>query len=163
MILKTPFPFTNYGVSPCGQVKNRITGRLLKQQPNQDGYLVVGFSQNGQVKTMRVNRLVAILYIPNPNNLPQVNHKDLDKQNNHKSNLEWCTGKENSLHAVANGRKSSRPKRAVYKVVPTTRRVLDKYDSVCEAARINGINFSNIYSVIRGERLTTGGFCWEFA
>lgn len=162
MILKTPLPFTNYGVTPCGKVKNRITGRFLKQTKNKDGYLVVGLHQEKIYKTYRVNRLVAKLYIPNPLNLPQVNHKDLNKQNNHKSNLEWSTAKDNSVHAAMNGHVGGRPERPVYKV-SKGRKVIETYESVCKAAKANGLSFSNIYSVCRGERLTTGGFYWEFA
>lgn len=135
----------------------------MHQSKNGDGYLIVTLSQDAVLKSFRTHRLVAALYIPNPKNLPQVNHKDLDKQNNHKSNLEWVTGQENSLHAVANGRKGGKPKKAVYKVMPTSRIVLDRYESVYEAAEHNGLDFSNIYSVLRGERNLCGGFLWEFA
>jgi len=162
MILKTPFPFTNYGVTPCGKIKNRITGRFLKPIKRADGYLVVGLCQDGKFKTKRINRLVASLYIPNPNNLPEVNHLDLDKGNNHKNNLEWSTGKNNSIHAVQNGHVGGRPERPVHKV-SANKRIIKTYDSVCKAAKENGLSFSNIYSVCRGERKTTGGFYWAFA
>jgi len=162
MILKTPPIFTNYGVSPCGKIKNRITGRILKPIKRKDGYLVVGFSQDGVFKTKRINRLVASLYIPNPNNLPEVNHLDLDKENNHKNNLEWSTGKNNSIHAAANGHVGGRPERPVCKI-SKGRKVLATYDSVCKAANENGLSFSNIYAVCRGKRKTTGGYFWQFA
>jgi hypothetical protein len=161
MVLKTFYPFATYGISPCGQVVNRTTGRVLKQVKNIEGYLSVGLRLNGATKMFRVHRLVALVYIPNPKKLPQVNHKDLDKQNNHKSNLEWVTNRENTIHAVANGKKGGKPKRSVYKI-SNGRLVLDKYGSVCEAAAHNGLDFSNIYAVIRGEREKCGGFYWEF-
>lgn len=162
MFLRTPFPFSNYAVTPCGKVKNRITGRFLKPIKNKDGYIVVGLSQEGKFKTFRVNRLVAELYIKNPNKLPQVNHKDLNKENNHKDNLEWCTAKQNSQHAAQNGHVGGRHERPVHKITKGYK-ILETYESVCKAAKANGLSFSNIYSVCRGERKTTGGFYWNFA
>jgi len=142
-------------------VKNRKTGRFLKQSANTEGYLSVGLRHNGITAMFRVHRLVAKIYVPNPENKPQVNHKDLDKKNNHKSNLEWVTNRENTIHAVLNGRKGGKPKRKVYKLAHNGL-VLDTYNSVCEAAKHNGLDFSNIYSVIRGERKNAGGFYWQF-
>jgi hypothetical protein len=163
MIFKTFFPFENYGISPCGQVINRKTGRFMKQTKNADGYMIVGLRHKGISKTFRVHRLVGHLYIPNPGNKPEVNHKDLDKQNNHKTNLEWCTGKENVAHAIRNGIKNNRPARSVHKVALPSRQILDTYKTVVEAASHNGLDFSNIYSVLRGRRSHCGGFHWEYA
>jgi len=79
-----------------------ISERILKQSVA-NGYLNVGLSKNAKLKTYTVHRLVAIAFIPNPDNLPMINHLDGDKTNNYVSNLEWCTGRENSLHAIRNG------------------------------------------------------------
>lgn len=67
----------------------------IKQNPNQQGYLTMTLSKNNCKKSFRVNRLVAETFIPNPLNLPQVNHKDENKLNNNVENLEWCTAKYN--------------------------------------------------------------------
>jgi hypothetical protein len=86
-----------YQITRQGQVINRL-GRILKPQINKDGYLVIELNE----KNCKVHRLVAQTYIPNPLNLPVVNHKDGNKLNNNDWNLEWCTQLENSDHARRN-------------------------------------------------------------
>lgn len=76
------------------------------------GYLTVGLSRNGKAKHFYVHRLVAEAFIPNPHDLPEVNHKDLNKTNNTVDNLEWSTHSGNKKHAVRNGVKfNPRPKK----------------------------------------------------
>ena len=77
----------------------------LKYRVDKNGYLDVSlvYDDNGHRQPFRVSRLVALKYIPNPNNYPVVNHKDLNKQNNNVSNLEWCTIAENTQHGFDNG------------------------------------------------------------
>jgi hypothetical protein len=70
---------------------------------NKDGYPVVGLSIKGKEKKFRVHKLVALTFIPNPENKPEVNHKDANKQNNHVNNLEWATHQENMDHCFALG------------------------------------------------------------
>ena len=79
-------------------------GRILKPYTNKDGYLCVVLSKNNKQKTFRVNRLVAQAFLDNPNNLPQVNHKDENKQNNNVENLEFCDIKYNSNFGTRNER-----------------------------------------------------------
>lgn len=83
-----------YQVSNLGKVRNK-KGKVLKQYRNNKGYPCVHMYKNNKYKTKNVHRLVAISFIENPNNLPQVNHKDEDKTNNVVTNLEWCTNKYN--------------------------------------------------------------------
>jgi len=78
-------------------------GRILKQNDNGQGYLQVMLCYNGKNKSERVHRLVALTFIPNPNNHPKVNHKDLNKRNNNVWNLEWCTQLGNVEHAKLHG------------------------------------------------------------
>lgn len=96
-----------YEVSDQGNVRNRKTGRLLKQVKNKDGYLQVGLREDGKSKSFRVHRLVAFAFIPNPDNLPQVNHKNEDKTDNRVENLEWCDAKYNSNYGTHNKRVSN--------------------------------------------------------
>ena len=93
-----------YEVSNLGRVKSLERydkmGRLIKEKTlnprkHKKGYLYVGLSKDGIQKKYSIHRLVAIAFIPNPNNLPQVNHKDENKENNCLDNLEWCTNEYN--------------------------------------------------------------------
>ena len=74
-------------------------GRIIKQSKDEDGYYIVSLCKNGDQITQKIARLVAIHFIPNLENKPEVNHKDGIKTNNRVNNLEWSTEKENSQHA----------------------------------------------------------------
>ena len=94
---------TNYLVSSEGEVKNRMTGKILKPYLNSNGYCQVGIYINGKFKNSLLHRLVASAFIPNIENKLEVNHIDGNKLNNRVENLEWCNRSENQLHAFANG------------------------------------------------------------
>lgn len=92
--------FKGYYVSNFGKVVNE-KGHELCPYENHKGYLKVGLCVHGErgiTHKKRVHRLVAQAFIPNPDNLPEVNHKDLNKHNNRVDNLEWVTGEENRRH-----------------------------------------------------------------
>lgn len=94
-----------YEVSNTGLIKslncyNYKAPRLLRLGKRSDGYLSVGLSKNNTTKTKTVHRIVAEAFIPNPNNLEMVNHKDEDKTNNNVENLEWCTRAYNQLYSI---------------------------------------------------------------
>lgn len=76
-------------------VKRKICGRILTLHPKPKGYLIFIASKNGITKTCNVHRVVAELFVPNPDNLPEVNHIDENKKNNHFKNLQWVTHIEN--------------------------------------------------------------------
>ena len=78
-------------------------GKEIKQNINEKGYPQVSLFYNGKDYCKRVHRILAELFIENPNNKPQVNHKDRNRSNYNLSNLEWNTAKENAIHSVANG------------------------------------------------------------
>lgn len=88
----------DYEITRDGKVINKHTGHTLAPQPNGKGYLRVSIGK----KLMFIHRLVAEKYIPNPENKPQVNHKDGNKLNNCVDNLEWVTNQENRNHTVDN-------------------------------------------------------------
>ncbi len=108
MILEKRTDGDYYTITSEGNVKTcnwRNTGRegVLRPAKDQKGYLRVGIMINGKLSTRKVHRLVATAFVPNPENKPQVNHKDGDKLNNHYTNLEWTTNKENANHAIKKG------------------------------------------------------------
>lgn len=91
-----------YEVSNHGQVKNVKTQKVLSPR-NSTRYPLVALFDKGKRKDFKVHRLVAKSFLPNPENKPQVNHKDGNKSNNHLLNLEWCTNSENQKHAYQTG------------------------------------------------------------
>lgn len=97
----------NYEVSNFGRVKTlRFKGGkvLTPKRFHQKGYPIARIREDGKTeKAFFIHRLVALAFIPNPKDYPQVNHIDCDKTNNHFSNLEWCTNRMNYDHAMANG------------------------------------------------------------
>lgn len=105
-----------YEVSNTGRVRgktrtvNYIDGRVkvfeakeITPTPNTDGYMSLKLCRGNTYKTVRVHRLVAQAFIPNPNNYPEVNHIDCDRTNNNVSNLEWCTHEQNVRYAIEAG------------------------------------------------------------
>jgi hypothetical protein len=96
-----------YQISNLGRIKSLhrdyTNGRILNPAKNNRGYLRLGLSGNGKVRYDSVHRLVAETFIPNPKNLPEVNHIDGNKLNNRVENLEWVTKGENQAHAYKTG------------------------------------------------------------
>ena len=87
-----------YAITEDGQVWSYRKQRFMKLSAEKHGYLMANFWKDGTFKRFLVHRLVADAYIPNPDNLPQVNHKDENRHNNSVSNLEWCTAKYNCTY-----------------------------------------------------------------
>ena len=92
----------HYSVSNTGKVRNDETQRILKPLMRNNYYTVVLSDGRGNQKPFRLHRLVAVAFVGNPDNKPQVNHKDENKTNNFASNLEWVTAKENCNHGKRN-------------------------------------------------------------
>jgi hypothetical protein len=126
--------FSNYEVSNLGNVRNSNTGRILKLSCK-GGYMFTGLSQNSIGKTFPVHRLVALAFIDNPENKPQVNHKDKNRSNNNVSNLEWSTASENSIHRSNNVAQKTNQHVKIWRIDINTDEKLELYDSIYLAAQ----------------------------
>jgi hypothetical protein len=145
----------NYNITKDGKVINNKTNVVLKQKIDRYGYYKVGLSNNGKIKTIRVHRLLALTYLPNPENKCDVNHIDGNKSNNDLSNLEWATRSENIKHAFKNGLKIITNKQRLLLKERCSKRVLDTqtgifYNSAVEASIILGINENTLYGYLSG-------------
>ena len=157
--------FSNYSVSNLGDVKRN--NKILKKRYSK-GYLrVVLYSpQYPKGKSCLIHRLVAQAFIPNPDNLPQVNHKDEDKTNNCVTNLEFCTHKYNCSYGTRNNRQSvllTNRKDQSKTVAQYTKdgELIKIYPSAKECTR-QGYNQGNVSSVCRGESKQAYGFLWKY-
>lgn len=92
-----------YAVSPSGEMYSHISNKYLIISYNKLGYQQVSLRKEGKQYSRRVHRLVALTHIENPDNLPEVNHRDGDKDNNHVNNLEWSSRSQNMIHAWRSG------------------------------------------------------------
>lgn len=150
-------------------------GKILSPTPNvRWRYMTLYLCKDGVRKRVRVHRLVAMAFLPNPDNLPEVNHKDANRQNNRLDNLEWCDRKYNSNYGDArkkqqeSARKNKaykrRPKRISQYSLDGT--YLATYDTSYEAARAIGHpnSGSNLRACARGNsgHQTACGFVWKY-
>ena len=147
-------------VVPRGKYTQFVKGRILKPQDNGTGYLQVGVYKDGKKVLRYVHRLVAQTFIPNPDNLPEVNHKDCNPSNNDVSNLEWITREGNNQYRNKHGMsyKEASQKNSVYAVKLDTLEI-SHFSSQSEASRVLGVYMGNISKVLKGEYRQTGG-CW---
>ena len=171
-----------YKVSNLGRILSlnyRNTGKtgLMTPFENEKGYLQVGLSKNGKTNLCLVHRLVAQTFIPNPDNLPEVNHKDEDKTNNfvflnedgtvnkEKSNLEWKSHKDNINHGTRNERVSKAltngklSKRVLQ--LSLSGDLIREWESTRECER-NGFNQGHVSRCCNGKEKSHKGFRWEY-
>ena len=92
--------FTNYEISSVGRVRNSKTGRVLKTQVRKDGYVGVQLHKDGKMKSFLMHRLVALAFIENPLEKPDVDHIDRNRANNRLENLLWSTTSENLMNST---------------------------------------------------------------
>lgn len=148
---------SRYMVSTLGRVKNKDTGRILKASKNKTaGYVYIRlYSDSGKQTNFRLHRLVALHFLDNPENKPEVNHIDEDKTNNALSNLEWCTRKEN----VRYGTGISRRTHSLSIPILCSNGLV--YNSLSECARALQLSSGSISEVLSGKRKHTRGYRFE--
>lgn len=137
-----------YFISDSGDVFSSNKNDFLKQFKDRDGYNRVSLKD----KQMVVHRLVAEAFIPNPENKPQVNHKNGIKTDNRVENLEWTTPKENTRHSIDVLKKRTKSIKCIETGVV--------FDSFIEAAKWANIPVSRLSDVVRGRQKYAGGFSW---
>jgi hypothetical protein len=157
-----------YMVSDAGQIKSMKTNRLLKFSKGSSGYSQVGLRAQGRKRTIMVHRLVAAAHVPNPLNLPVVNHINGDKLDNRATNLEWCTYSQNSIHANRAGLTPPPPKWAKGKFGADHNRskkvyaykadgsLFGEYGSGNEAGRLTGIKEAAVAKALQNGGFTRG-------
>lgn len=165
-----------YQVSDMGRVKrlkrnhsnNQYkTDRIMSPRTSNNGYKNISFTINRHVKSFSVHRLVALHFISNPDNKPQINHKNAIKTDNRVGNLEWCTAKENMTHAHANGLvKPNKSGASDYRshqviMIDLGGNEINEFGSLMEAQRKTGIRNGNISKVLTGRTNTAGGYKWK--
>jgi len=131
-----------------------VKGRVLKPFGSGNGYLCVSIKVDGKWTKKTIHRLVAQAFIDNPDNLPQVNHKDCDRTNNDIKNLEWCDGFYNQQYRQKYGASQRQP---IFAVNLTTLEV-SRFKSQIEAGRVLEVDKGNINKVIKGKLKQANGY-----
>lgn len=162
--------FTNYSVSNFGNVKNNKTNKLLKLN-KKAGYYHVSLTNNTTRKNFKVHRLVCFAFLENPENKPEVNHKDKNKLNNNLENLEWVTRKENCIHRSIDLIYKSNKNKPIQRSDKKSGEILESYNSIEEAGiwafenklTTNSHNGRNaVGNCVNGLSKTAYGFKWSY-
>lgn len=163
----------DYHISNFGRIKSfkydKENGKIIKPSRTTKGYLQLDLRLDGRKGEHRVHlaihRLVAKAFIPNPNNLPQVNHKDEDKTNNHVDNLEWCTNEYNANYGTKSERVTQKRRKPVYSIDSDGN--IEHFKGLRDAGRKMSGNLNNsgssIKYVILGKHKTAYGRKWFYA
>ena len=176
--------YPNYEVSNLGNVRSlnylgHNKTELLKQTTNTHGYKTVALFKDGKVKRCFIHRLVAQAFIDNPQNLPQINHKDEDKTNNCVTNLEWCTRSYNINYGTRNERVSQKlsknpPKPMLGRLGkdnPLSKQIYQYtkdgtlvkiWNCITDVERELGFHHNNISSCSLGKINSAYGYKWKY-
>ena len=146
-------------VSGNGAIKE-LPERILPPVKSQYGYAVINLNKDGKQKQFFIHRLVAAAYIPNPENLPCVLHKDDNRMNPKIDNLFWGSKRDNSEDSHRKGR-HIKPKRPVVQYGKEGN-LIAKYESTREAARQTGVIQSNLWKCCQGKLKSAGGYKWSY-
>lgn len=151
-------------------------GKFLKLHKNRNGYFNVNCYRSGEKKTFLLHRLVASAYLPNPKDLPEVNHKDGDKTNNLPSNLEWIDRSGNMKHGIEKGlipksmvsrtgkkHWKSKVVQLFIRLHPNDKwELISEFESTGDAERKTGYNRKSIQDACKGRLKTYKGFKWKY-
>ena len=151
-----------YQISNLGRVKslgNNKTRKekILKSSKNTNGYLLVNLHKEGKQKHYYIHRLVVIAFIPNPDNLSQVNHINEDKTDNRVENLEWCDSKYNLNY----GTRTEKTQKPILQF-NLDGKFIKKWDSAIQVERELGFNQGNIGKCCKGKIKSAYGFKWRY-
>lgn len=162
-----------YEISNLGRIRNIKTNHILKMNNQYGDYFSIILYDENHKRTTRIHREVAQAFIPNQNNYPCVNHKDMNKQNNRVDNLEWCTYSYNIKDAIKKGAKTMsgfnnyNKNKFINKYgklyqYDKNKKLVRIYNNPKEAHEITGVCIRNILQCINHEpkRKTAGGFIW---
>lgn len=159
-----------YQVSNLGRIKSFGNGKtrkekILKSRKDGCGYHFVTLYKEGKVKTYKVHRLVAQAFIPNPDNLPQINHIDENKSNNCVDNLEWCDCKYNINYGSRNERTAKTLSKSLSKPIlqfSKTGEFIKRWDGLRQVERELGVKNNNITHCLKGRSKTAGDYKWGY-
>lgn len=164
--------FPDYWIVRTAKVWSNKSNKFLSPGKGKRGYKLVILSNGETKKTKTIHRLVAEAFIPNPDNKPQVNHKDRNRLNNKLDNLEWVTALENQQDSYKKGRIHNKPSKGKFGEEHWSSKTVYQYDSkgilihvyssVMEAQRRTGIDFSRIATSCRSEKRKCEGFIWRY-
>lgn len=155
------------------QLPSSLKGYILKPNKDKDGYLYVVLVKDKQRKTLKIHRLVAQAFIPNSDNLPQVNHKNEDKTDNfvyvdldgtintEKSNLEWCDNQYNCNYGTHNQRSAEKRSKPVLQY-SLEGEFVKEWVSASEVQRQTGFDRRNVSSCCRGKQKSSKGYIWKY-
>lgn len=155
-----------YQVSDNGNVrrkeKYKAVPGVLRPIKMLNGYLCIDLSYKCKKKRFGIHRLVAMAFIPNPDNLPIINHKNENRTDNRVENLEWCTYRYNNNYGTARFRTSVKQSTPIVQLTTDGKKIREFY-GMHEAARNTGICVQNIHKCCVGTYKTAGGYKWEYA
>ncbi len=161
-----------YSASTTGLIKNNVTFKVLLPNKIGDYYGVTLCRSKKDHKVCLIHRLVAMTWIDNPNNKPQVNHIDGNKLNNNYTNLEWVSKSENSIHSFKLGlQKPNKSNLGKYGKFAHRKRAINclskdgifikKYDTIKEASDELKISVSSISNCLSGRSKSANGYLWQ--
>ena len=164
-VWKTIDIFPGYKISNDGHVYSEKTKRVLNKIKNSSGYYHICLTIDGKMQYQLLHRLIAMAFIPNPDNKPFVNHIDGNKKNNMIENLEWVTNQENIKHAFDIGIMKGKPscrKRKVVQIDKNTNKIIQEFDSQLEASHKLNIHPGSLSSCLNKRYKTSGGYIWKY-